>query len=75
MSCVERLVRDESSINVDYVIFTLNNYKLVITLFLTTMASSLPLSLSPSLSLILSLQRVAHRGPIPADPSPPSHSV
>ena len=46
MSCVERLVRDESSINVDYVIFTLNNYKLVITLFLTTMASSLPLSLS-----------------------------
>ena len=61
MSCVERLVRDESSINVDYVIFTLNNYKLVITLFLTTMASSLPLSLSPSLSLILSLQSGSQR--------------
>lgn len=41
MSYVEQLVQGESSINVDYVIFILNNYKLLITLILTTMAFSL----------------------------------
>lgn len=48
MSYVEQLVQGESSINVDYVIFILNNYKLLITLILTTMAFSLSSSSSSS---------------------------
>lgn len=71
MSSVEQQVQGESSINVDYVIFILNNYKLLITLILTTMAFSLsPPPPPPHSSPILSSVRAAHSGLILARPLP-----